>query len=113
MAHMMILGWSGMRLQHVVNDQNFAFFDRKRKEVLAVLQSHGVTHGDSEWRNMLWDDVDHHLVVIDLEDMKWLKRPRALEPASGNTGPVRRVREDKGTSQSSSLAQPASAHIFS
>lgn len=36
-------------------------------------------------RNMLWDDVSNRLVVIDLEDVKWLKRPRALEPTSGNT----------------------------
>ncbi|KAJ5267854.1 hypothetical protein N7478_010662 [Penicillium angulare] len=112
MAHMMILGWSGIRLQHVVNDQNFGFFDRERVEALAVLRSHGIIHGDSEWRNMLWDDVGHHLVVVDLEDMKWLKRLRALGPASGNGRHVYRVREDKGR-QSSCLARLASAHIVS
>ena len=60
-----------------------------------MLQSHGIIHGDSEWRNMLWDDAGCRLVVIDLEDMKWLKRPRALEPASGNTRHVHRVRDEK------------------
>ncbi|KAJ5100768.1 hypothetical protein N7456_006820 [Penicillium angulare] len=112
MAHMMILGWSRIRLQHVVNDQNFGFFDRERVEALALLRFHGIIHGDSEWRNMLWDDVGHHLVVVDLEDMKWLKRLRALGPASGNGRHVYRVREDKGR-QSSCLARLVSAHIVS
>ncbi|PYH88799.1 hypothetical protein BO71DRAFT_403570 [Aspergillus ellipticus CBS 707.79] len=95
MAQMMILGWSGERLQHVINDSNSKFFDLERKKVLAVLRSHGIIHGDSEWRNMLWDGASRHLVVIDLEDMKWLKRPRALEPASGNTREVHGVRNEK------------------
>ncbi|KAJ5275771.1 hypothetical protein N7524_001924 [Penicillium chrysogenum] len=76
-------------------DNDLGFFDQERKKVLAVLQSHGIIHGDSEWRNMLWDDAGCRLVVIDLEDMKWLKRPRALEPASGNTRHVHRVRDEK------------------
>jgi hypothetical protein len=61
-----------------------------------VLRSHGVVHGDSEWRNMLWDDLGGHLVVIDLEDVRWLKRPRALEPTSGNTRRGNRVGTGKG-----------------
>lgn len=63
---MMVLGWSGMRLQHVVNYQDSSFFDQECKEALAVLRSHGIIHGDSEWCEMLWDDVGHHLVVVDL-----------------------------------------------
>ncbi|KAJ6117952.1 hypothetical protein N7523_005703 [Penicillium sp. IBT 18751x] len=85
MAQMMILSWSGTRLQHVINDGNSSFFHQKRNKALAVLRSCGVIHGDSEWRNMLWDDLSGRLVVIDLEDMKWLKRSRPLEPTSGNT----------------------------
>lgn len=56
MAQVMILIWSGTRLQHVINDENSSFFDEERKKALAVLLSHGVVHNDSEWRNMLWDD---------------------------------------------------------
>ncbi|KAJ6134491.1 hypothetical protein N7523_000813 [Penicillium sp. IBT 18751x] len=85
MAQMMILSWSGTRLQHVINDGNSSFFHQERDKALAVLRSRGVIHGDSEWRNMLWDDLSGRMVVIDLEDVKWLKRPRALEPMSGNT----------------------------
>ncbi|KAJ5454034.1 uncharacterized protein N7458_004990 [Penicillium daleae] len=85
MAQMMVLSWSGMRLQHVINDRNSSFFHREREKALAVLRSRGVIHSDSEWRNMLWDDLGGRLFVIDLEDVKWLKRPRALEPTSGNT----------------------------
>ncbi|KAJ5695363.1 hypothetical protein N7455_001733 [Penicillium solitum] len=84
MAQMMILSWSGKRLQHVINDENSRFFHQERDKALIVLRSHGVVHGDSEWRNMLWDGLGSRLVVIDLEDVKWLKRPRTLEPTSGN-----------------------------
>ena len=77
-----------------------------------MLQLHGIIHSDNKWCNMLWDDVGHHLVVVDLEDVKWLKRPHALEPASGNTRLVCRVREDKSR-QSSCLARLASAHDVS
>ncbi|KAJ5238281.1 hypothetical protein N7468_002900 [Penicillium chermesinum] len=84
MAQMMVLSWSGTRLQHVINDGNSSFFHEEREKALAVLRSHGVIHGDSEWRNMLWDEASGRLVVIDLEDVKRLKRPWALEPTSGN-----------------------------
>jgi hypothetical protein len=84
MARRTILSWSGTRLQHVINDGNSSFFHQERDKALAVLRSRAVIHGDSEWRNMLWDDLSDRLVVNDLEDVKWLKRPRALEPKSGN-----------------------------
>jgi hypothetical protein len=84
MAQMMVLSWSGTRLQHVINDRNSSFYHQEREKALAVLRSCGVIHGDSEWRNMLWDNPSGRLVVIDLEDVKWLKRSRALEPTSGN-----------------------------
>lgn len=78
MAQMMVLGWSGIRLH--ADQMNASFFRIKRDEALAVIRSHGVIHRDAEWRNMVWDEVDGRLAVIDLEDVKWLKRPRALEP---------------------------------
>ncbi|KAJ5343400.1 uncharacterized protein N7506_003224 [Penicillium brevicompactum] len=84
MAQMMILSWSGKRLQHVINDENSRFFHHERDKALTVLRSHGIVHGDSEWRNMLWDEMGGRLFVIDLEEVKWLKRPRALEPTSAN-----------------------------
>lgn len=49
-----------------------------------MLRLHGVIHGDSEWRNMLWDNLGSYLTIIDLEDIKQLKRPRALELMSRN-----------------------------
>jgi hypothetical protein len=91
MAQMMILSWSGTRLQHVINNENSSFFHQERDKALAVFRSHGVIHSDDEWRNMLWDDLGGRLFVIDLEDVKWLKRPRALEPTSGNTPHGHRV----------------------
>ncbi|KAJ6126257.1 hypothetical protein N7471_010750 [Penicillium samsonianum] len=54
MAQMMILSWSGTRLQHVINDENYSFFHQERNKALAMFRSHGVIHSDDEWRNMLW-----------------------------------------------------------
>ena len=84
MVQMMILSWSGTWLQHIVNNENSSFFGQECNKSLAILQSHGVVHSDSEWHNMLWDDLNHCLVVIDLEDIRWLKCPWALEPISDN-----------------------------
>ncbi|KAL4866878.1 hypothetical protein BDV12DRAFT_187081 [Aspergillus spectabilis] len=53
MAHMIILSWSGTRLQKIINNENSEFFDKERDKCLAVLRSHGVVHRDKEWRNML------------------------------------------------------------
>ncbi|KAJ6038412.1 uncharacterized protein N7446_005212 [Penicillium canescens] len=106
MAQMMILSWSGTRLQHVINDENSRFFHQERDKALTVLRSHGVVHSDNEWRNMLWDDLGGRLVVIDLEDVRWLKRPRTLEPTSGNTRHGHRVGAGKSRHRllSSSIA---------
>ncbi|RDH26819.1 hypothetical protein BDQ94DRAFT_186124 [Aspergillus welwitschiae] len=79
MTQKMILSRSGTRLQHA------------RNKALAEICSCGATHCDSEWRNMLWDDLSGHLVVVDLEDMKWLKRPGALDYISDSTQRTRCV----------------------
>ncbi|EKV07085.1 metalloprotease m41 ftsh [Penicillium digitatum] len=104
MAEMMVLSWSGTRLQHIINDENSSFFNQERKKALTVLRSHGVVHNDSEWRNMLWDDISGQLIVIDLEDVKLLKRRRVLESTSGNTWRGHRVSAGKA-SKSSCLAR--------
>ncbi|GKZ98622.1 hypothetical protein AnigIFM59636_004604 [Aspergillus niger] len=95
MAQMMILSWSGTRLQHAIHDGNSRFFHQERDRALTALRSRGVIHCDSEWRNMLWDDLSGHLVVVDLEDVKWLKRARALGSVSANTRRTRCVRATK------------------
>jgi tRNA A-37 threonylcarbamoyl transferase component Bud32 len=104
MAEMMVLSWSGTRLQHIINDENSSFFNQERKKALTVLRSHGVVHNDSEWRNMLWDELSGQLIVIDLEDVKLLKRRRVLESTSGNTWRGHRVGAGKA-SKSSCLAR--------
>ncbi|KAG5297455.1 hypothetical protein I7I48_06573 [Histoplasma ohiense] len=85
MTYMMILSWSGARLQFVVNDANISFFQEKRDKALAVLLSNGVKHKDKEWRNMLWDEHTGHLAVIDLEDIEWVKRRPPLQSKPDNT----------------------------
>jgi hypothetical protein len=74
MTLMMVLGWSGIRVQNIVNKENELFLQTKRQSLLQVLQSHGVLHGDSEWRNMLWDFDTGRAFMIDLEDVSWMKR---------------------------------------
>lgn len=39
---------------------------------LKTLRAQGAVHSDREWRNMLWNDEASCLIVIDLEDVKWL-----------------------------------------
>ena len=69
MAHMMILSWSGTRLQRIIKDENLDFFHKEREKALKSLQKYGVEHRDKEWRNMLCDEQTRSLVVVDLEDM--------------------------------------------
>ena len=85
MAHMMILSWSGTRLQRIIKDENLDFFHKEREKALKSLQKYGIEHRDKEWRNMLWDEQTRSLVVVDLEDMEWLKRPRPFQPTSSNS----------------------------
>jgi hypothetical protein len=63
MEQMMLLSWSGRRLQHIINDENSRFFHQEREKALAMLRSDGVVHSDREWRNMLWDDLGGCLTV--------------------------------------------------
>lgn len=58
---------------------------------------------------MLWDDLSGQLIVIDLEDMKLLKRRRVLESTSGNTWRSYRVGTGK-VSKSSCLARQFSTY---
>ncbi|BCS30693.1 uncharacterized protein APUU_80996A [Aspergillus puulaauensis] len=85
MAHMMVLSWSGTRLQRIISKENLNFFHKERGRALKALKEHGAEHKDKEWRNILWDEQTRSLVVVDLEDMEWLKRPRPLQPTSGNS----------------------------
>ncbi|RAQ36301.1 hypothetical protein DPQ28_11775, partial [Pasteurella multocida] len=38
MAHMMILSWSGTRLQRIIKDENLDFFHKERDKALKSLQ---------------------------------------------------------------------------
>ncbi|KAJ5995791.1 hypothetical protein N7481_002768 [Penicillium waksmanii] len=71
----MILSWSGTQLHHAISDGNSSFFHQERDKALGMLRSRGIIHSDSGWRNMLWDNLSDRLVVLDLEDVKWLKHP--------------------------------------
>lgn len=84
MGHMMILSWSGIRIQSIINEDNSAFFRGEREKLLKLLRSHGVTHNDAEWRNMLWNDSVGCMVMIDFEEVTWSEPRLPLGLASGN-----------------------------
>ncbi|KAI2862122.1 hypothetical protein CBS76997_11347 [Aspergillus niger] len=68
-----------------------SFVNQERDKALAEIRSCGAIHCDSEWRDMLWHDLSGHLVVVDLEDVKWLKSPWALGRISDSTQRTRCV----------------------
>ncbi|PYI07075.1 hypothetical protein BO78DRAFT_367384 [Aspergillus sclerotiicarbonarius CBS 121057] len=74
MARMMILSWSGLRISTIRDKENTPFFETEREKLLKVLRSHGMVHGDSEWRNVLWNESASCAVMIDFEDVTWLEK---------------------------------------
>lgn len=70
MAYMLILSWSGVRAQGALTGKD-EFLHQKRDELLSVLRSHGVTHPDTAWRNILWNDEIGNAFIIDFEDVRW------------------------------------------
>ncbi|KAJ5404042.1 hypothetical protein N7509_003913 [Penicillium cosmopolitanum] len=106
MEQMIILSWSGGDSSTLSMTRTRFFFHQERKKALAAFRSHRVVHRDSEWRNMLWDDLDNRLIVIDLEDLERLKRSRTLELTSGNAryGHLAKVRKYGQVPLSNSIA---------
>ncbi|OJJ88979.1 uncharacterized protein ASPGLDRAFT_185768 [Aspergillus glaucus CBS 516.65] len=84
MSHMMILSWSGIRMQNIINKGNVSLFKKERDRLLKVLRSYVVVHGDSEWRNILWDDSARRPVMVDFEEVTWLRKRPILGSTSGN-----------------------------
>lgn len=69
MSRMMILSWSGIRVQNLINQENSSFFHDERDKLVKTLRSYGVLHGDNEWRNILWNDSACCVVMIDFEEV--------------------------------------------
>lgn len=86
MSYMMILSWSGIRMETLLmqNDANASLFSQERIKLRKILRSHGIVHGDLEYRNILWNDSLGHAIVIDFEDVTWVKNRQPLGPTSGN-----------------------------
>ena len=83
---MMILSWSGIRVQSIINQKNASFFDNERSRLANVLRSHGVVNEDDEWRNILWDEKSGRVVMIDFEEVPWLRKRMPLESTTGTVG---------------------------
>ena len=84
MAHMMILSWSGARAQKFINQENSSFFHDERDKLVKMLRSYGAVHRDNEWRNILWNSSASCLVMIDFEDVSWIRERPPLGTMSGN-----------------------------
>ena len=85
MAHMMILSWSGIRVQNIVNKNKskMPFFEHEQEKVAEALRAYGAEHCDREWRNMLWNESSQCTIMIDLENLSWSAR-LPLRSTSGN-----------------------------
>ena len=68
MAHMMILSWSGIRVQSLM--------EKEQARLAKVLCLHRVVHQDNEKRNVLWNESAHHAIMIDFEQVSWLPKPK-------------------------------------
>ena len=84
MTSMMILSWSGVRVQKFINQENSSFFHHERHKLVKTLRSHGIVHDDDEWRNILWNNSIGCLVMIDFEEVTWVTQRRPLESISRN-----------------------------
>ncbi|KAJ5482088.1 hypothetical protein N7475_000900 [Penicillium sp. IBT 31633x] len=73
MRYMLVLSWSGIRTDHQTGLEIRNFIDKQLRELENTLQEHGVIQRDAAYRNVLWNPVSRSLVMIDLEDMKWLQ----------------------------------------
>ncbi|KJK62591.1 Chromatin assembly factor 1 complex p150 subunit N-terminal [Aspergillus parasiticus SU-1] len=95
MSYMMILSWSGVRMETLLmqNNANASLFSRERNKLRKILRSHGIVHGDLEYRNILWNDSLGHAIVIDFEDVTWVENRQPLGSTSGNV--ARRHASDK------------------
>lgn len=95
MTDMMILSWSGIRVQSIINQKNASFFENERSRLANVLRSHGVVNEDDEWRNILWDEKSGRVVMIDFEEVSWLRKRMLLESTTGNVGGRRLIHKKK------------------
>ncbi|KAE8408328.1 hypothetical protein BDV37DRAFT_296485 [Aspergillus pseudonomiae] len=84
MSYMMILSWSGICMQTLILQS-----DKLRE----ILLSRGIVHRDFEYRNMLWNESLGHAIMIDFEDVTWIKERQPLGSTSGNL--TRRYASDK------------------
>ncbi|PYI09802.1 hypothetical protein BO78DRAFT_394683 [Aspergillus sclerotiicarbonarius CBS 121057] len=96
LTRMMVLGWSGIRAHNAINRDNASSFESERTNLLDCLQSHGIVHRDSAWRNILWDESAGRLVMIDLEEVSWTERRLPLMRTSGNAPQGPPSRKSKG-----------------
>lgn len=71
MRYMMVLSWSGFRMDAEISPEMRNFVEGKLKKLKETLREHGVVHRDAAYRNVLWYPPTRSLMMIDLEDMKW------------------------------------------
>ncbi|KAJ5185461.1 hypothetical protein N7491_006673 [Penicillium cf. griseofulvum] len=74
MNYMLLLSWSGIRTdEHTTTFETSQYLEQEMRKLEDVFHEHGVVHKDAAFRNVLWNPDSESFVMIDLEDMKWLK----------------------------------------
>ncbi|KAJ5135762.1 uncharacterized protein N7515_005040 [Penicillium bovifimosum] len=84
MRYMLVLSWSGIRTDYELSPEARHFVDREMSVLKRILFDHGAIHRDLVPRNVLYNAATRSLIVIDLEDMKWLQGTvQGSEPCDG------------------------------
>ncbi|CAI7588716.1 unnamed protein product [Penicillium glandicola] len=73
MEYMLLLSWSGIRTDQHASLETCRYLEQEMHKLEDKLQEHGVIQQDAAFRNVLWNPMTQSFVMIDLEDMKWLK----------------------------------------
>ncbi|KAJ5158704.1 uncharacterized protein N7500_008355 [Penicillium coprophilum] len=75
MNYMLLLSWSGIRTDEHTTYETTQYLEQEMRKLEDILQEHGVVQKDAAFRNVLWNPDTESFMMIDLEDMKWLKGP--------------------------------------
>jgi hypothetical protein len=94
MCYMLVLSWSGIRTDHEMSLEARRFIDKQMAILKRILREHGAIHRDLAPRNVLYHAATRSLIIIDLEDMKWLHGTvQGSEPCDGPG--IDAIRENK------------------
>ncbi|KAJ5950969.1 uncharacterized protein N7479_009382 [Penicillium vulpinum] len=73
MSYMLLLSWSGIRTDEHATLETTQYMEQEMRKLEDILKEHGAIQKDAAFRNLLWNPISECFVMIDLEDLKWVK----------------------------------------